>query len=420
MVDVVFINFVFFYQFIVRVTPGLIISDVMKKFQIDASSYGLFASAYYFGYAGMQIPIALLLDKYGPRKIISLCALTCSVATIIFVYTNNWGVALVSRFLIGLGSAAGFLGVSRIISQWFSFKEFTKMVGLTFSFGLIGALYGGKPIGLSISIFGWENVLLCIGFVGVIISLFIAVIIRSPCLAKEKIEEENSMVSNLMFVLINPKLIFIALANLLMVGALEGFADVWGVSYVSILKNINNNDGAFIISMIFLGMLFGGPLLAHLSEKFKTYYGTVSICGFLIGIIFLFILFLGSKINSSILCLLFFIIGILCCYQVIVFSIGVSLVSKEACGVTIAFLNSINMLGGSFFHTTIGLLIDYFWLGQSENNIRLYDIHAYTYGLFIIPLTAIIGGIIFLCLGFYGLKEKGLDESLNLKMSLEN
>ncbi len=109
----------FTYQFILRLWPSLMMQQIMQQFQIDATGFGLLASIYYYGYAGMQLPIAVLLDRYGARYVVCLCAITCGLATLLFTYTTNWHLALLSRFLVGAGSAAGFLATSKVISQWF-------------------------------------------------------------------------------------------------------------------------------------------------------------------------------------------------------------------------------------------------------------------------------------------------------------
>ncbi|NDD67503.1 MFS transporter, partial [bacterium] len=71
----------FAYQFVLRLWPSLLMSQIMQQFAIDATAFGVLVSVYYYGYAGMQIPIAILLDKYGPRYVIAACALLCGIGT---------------------------------------------------------------------------------------------------------------------------------------------------------------------------------------------------------------------------------------------------------------------------------------------------------------------------------------------------
>jgi hypothetical protein len=74
-------------------------------------------------------------------------------------------------------------------------------------------------------------------------------------------------------------------------------------------------------------------------------------------------------------------------------------------GVTIAFLNCINMLGGSFFHSTIGWAMDMFWTCLTDNGIRQYDVESYQKSLLIIPLAAAVGGLIVIMLNISGKKH---------------
>jgi len=389
-----FATLFFAYQFIMRLAPGLVMPELMQKFSVDATDYGLFAAMYYFAYAGMQIPVALLLDRFGPRLVIATCALTCSLGTLLLVYTDHWGLALTSRFLIGAGSAAGFLGTSKIISSWFPEKFYTKMVGLTFTFGLLGAVYGGKPVGSLISRFGWVDVLMLVGLVGLGITVFVALIVKNPPALKGSGGSGNpSILSNFKAIVCNKKLLLIALANFLMVGALEGFADVWGVPYLTQSHGILKENAAQIVSMVFVGMLFGGPILAYCADKVRSNYWVTSLAGLLMGLIFVVLLSFNTHLGTSALHVLLFITGILCCYQVLVFSIGVHLVPKHLASLTVAFLNCINMLGGSFFHSVIGHGMDFFWDGTIVNGVRVYNSYAYTYALSSIPIAAVLGGI---------------------------
>jgi MFS family permease len=381
----------FAYQFILRLFPSLMMPEIMHQFSIDATSFGFLSAMYYFGYSGMQIPIAILLDRFGPRRVVALCAIVCGISTLMFLYTNNWLVALLGRFLIGASSAAGFLGTSKAISLWFPQNLYARMVGYTFTFGLLGALYGGRPVNFMIEQLGWQKVLLTIAMGGAVIGAFIFLFVKEKATTKPL--EKTFAWSNFAFLLKNKSLVSLALANLLMVGSLEGFADVWGVTYLTKAYGLTQGSAAGVISFIFVGMLFGGPLLAYISEKIGSYI-VIAACGCGMAGLFIAMLIFPSFFNEYLLSVLFFGVGIMCCYQVIVFSVGTELMDKKLMGITVAFLNSINMLGGSFFHTMIGSFMDFFWEGTSEGSVRVYSAEAYTYALLVIPITSFVGAMI--------------------------
>lgn len=221
----------FAYQFILRLWPGLMMDQIMEQFSIDASHFGLLAAFYYYGYAAMQIPIAILLEHFGPRRVVFAFAVLCGAATLMFTHTDNFYLALLSRFLIGAGSAVGFLGVSKVLSEWFPKDQYTKMVGLSFTFGLMGAVYGGKPVSLLIDSYGSQNVAVTLGVISIIIGCSTYLILRAPQKIVSHVEEQFKL-TNFTAILSSPMIWALALANLLLVGSLEGFADVWGVGYL--------------------------------------------------------------------------------------------------------------------------------------------------------------------------------------------
>jgi MFS family permease len=147
-------------------------------------------------------------------------------------------------------------------------------------------------------------------------------------------------------------------------------------------------------------MIVGAPLIAFIAEKLKAHYSLAIFCGIGMSLLLCVIIFLHNTISPTVLYLLMFLVGVFCCYQVLVLTIGFASVSHKLTGITVAFMNCINMLGGSLFHSIIGNALDYFWQGQTANNIRVYDIQAYDKSMLIIPLASFLGSLLFLIVRF--------------------
>jgi predicted MFS family arabinose efflux permease len=384
----------FAYQFILRLWPSLMMQQIMQRLAIDATAFGFLSSVYYWGYASMQIPIALALNRFKTRYVLFLCALICCIGTLLFSFTSDWHYALLSRFLVGAGSAAGFLATSKVISDWFDKNQYSNMVGFTFTFGMLGAIYAGKPVNMLIDAFGWQNIAFALGMVALILGILALVLLQTPATEQQ---QENIQLGDLTKILRSPVIWTVAIANLLMVGSLEGFADVWGVNYLMIAYNLNRGNAAQLISFIFVGMLFGGPLLAYLGKKLSNYM-VITLCGCGMALVFMILMF-THNLSWFFLAASFFCIGVMCCYQVLVFTIGSELVNPSSIGITVAFLNCINMLGGSFFHSLIGLTMDIFWTGTMINNLRSYSLDSYQSALMIIPMCALIGASLIAIVG---------------------
>ncbi len=242
----------FTYQFILRIWPSLMMQDIMQQFAIDASGYGLLAASYYWSYSLMQIPVAILLDKYGARRIVCAGALLTGCATLLFSSTDSFAVAIFSRACVGLGSAVGFLGVSKVISEWFPKNEYRRMISFSFTIGLMGAIYGGKPVSLLISDFGGGEVAYILAMVAIGIGVLAFCFLRSSSSRHCNERSDAAISGNLrdhnakdafnmkaFKGLLSSKTIWmLGIANFLMVGSLEGFADVWGVSYLQMAYNL--------------------------------------------------------------------------------------------------------------------------------------------------------------------------------------
>ena len=272
------------------------------------------------------------------------------------------------------------------------------MVVYSFTVGLMGAIYGGKPVSILIETYSWQTVAITLSAISIAIGFATFFILRSPTATQSSIQENQFKLANFKALLSSPIIWCLACANLLMVGSLEGFADVWGIPYLMQAYNLNKSDAAGLVSLVFFGMLFGGPLLALCSKKFGN-YPVITVCGLGMALAFS-ILLSNHAYNWLLLSCLLFAIGVMCCYQVIVFAAGADLVAPQNLGVTVAFLNCINMLGGSFFHTSIGKIMDLFWTGTLRGDgLKIYDLGTYKYALSIIPLCAVAGAAMICLLG---------------------
>lgn len=394
----------FAYQFILRLWPGLMMYPIMEQLSIDASQFGVLAAFYYYGYAGLSIPVAMLLDRFGARSMVGLGALLCGLATLTFTYTDSFYIALCSRFIVGAGSSVGFLGVSKVISEWFPKESYARMIGFSFTLGLMGAIYGGRPVSVLIEKYQWQNVALAFSVLAIVIACVTYMFLRSPQASSAAFEKNSTLEkANYSAVFSSPVIWLLGIANLLMVGSLEGFADVWGIAYLMQAYTLAQSDAAGLVSFVFVGMLFGGPFLAACSRKTGDY--TVIVASGIVMTSVFGVLFAYSAYNGLFLSALFFTLGVMCCYQVIVFAAGANLVEPQNLGVAVAFLNCVNMLGGSFFHTIIGSTLDLLWTGSLVDGIKAYDLEAYKYAISIIPICTVIGSAIVLLIGLYTQKQ---------------
>src|SRR3990167_11538252 len=94
------------YEFVLRIIPGVLQTEISAAFgHISATEFGQLSAFYYFAYSPMQMPVGILMDRYGPWRLLTLACLCCTVGSWMFMDTTSLTVAEAGRFLVGFGSS---------------------------------------------------------------------------------------------------------------------------------------------------------------------------------------------------------------------------------------------------------------------------------------------------------------------------
>jgi predicted MFS family arabinose efflux permease len=365
------------YQYILRVMPSIMLDDIMQQFSMGAATFGQFSGIYYIGYSLVHIPVGIMLDRYGPRKVMTACSLLTVMGLMPLIFAELWIYPIIGRLLMGIGSSGAILGVFKIVRMTFSEKRFARMLSLSVTIGLIGAIYGGGPVSYMCNLFGYKYVVGVFATLGVALSIITYWVVPN---IKEIVQ--RSVMSDVKEVLSNRRVICSCIFAGMMVGPLEGFADVWGTVFLSQVYGFESTISAGIPSMMFIGMCFGAPVLTFFADKLG-YLKTILGAG---GIMALsFFLLLATRFTPQTVSVSFIIVGVCCAYQILAIYKASTYVKEEVAGLTTAVANMIIMFFGYAFHTIIGGVVN---LMGGTNSAP-----ALIYGVFVIPIALCIGTI---------------------------
>jgi len=275
----------------------------------------------------------------------------------------------------------------------FAEKRFSRMLSFSVTIGLIGAIYGGGPVSCLCESLGYQKVLRLFALSGVILAAITYWIIPNM-----NSSSKDTVLSNIKEVFTNSRVILSCIFAGLLVGPLEGFADVWGTSFLKETYGLHSTVAASLLSMIFIGMCFGSPVLSFIAEKTKSTLLTIVGAGAVMAISF--VLLLAWKLQTGFLSINFVLVGVCCAYQILAIYKASTFVSEQVAGLTTAVANMIIMTFGYAFHSIIGGIIQI--AGGPDSST------AFFYGIAVIPVTLCIGTLGYVYLYVREKKAKAL------------
>ena len=181
-----------------RTAPGLITEQVMLDFNVTATTIGLLASIQFFVYTGLQIPMGILADRFGPNFFLMIGAILTGFGTIIYSLGTHEFVLFFARILTGIGDATIWVNMVLILSRWFNAKEFTSLIGVVAATGSLGFLLATVPFSLWVDLLGWRaaffstGLLLCL--CGILLFIVLVKKPKQPFFEKTERQREKTRV----------------------------------------------------------------------------------------------------------------------------------------------------------------------------------------------------------------------------------
>lgn len=320
---VVFTAVLFTYFLIVsqRTAPGLISDQLMKDFNLTAATIGLLTSIQFLAYSGLQIPVGILSDRYGPNFLLIIGALLNGLGTLIYSLAPNAFFLLLARLLAGIGDATIWVNLVLILSQWFKVQEFVKLLGFAGMAGSFGFLMATVPFSFFISSFGWRTPFFTIGIILCLCGIMLYfILVKKPKQlglantglkkAAHKTEQKREKILTLLCRVFTDRQAWATfLCNFGLVGTYVGFIGSWAVPYGMHVYDMSRSGASQLIMIGLIGALIGAPVTSWISSRFgslKRPYIIVHVIVFLSWIVF--VLF-GGKPPLYLLIILFLMIG---------------------------------------------------------------------------------------------------------------
>jgi MFS family permease len=363
----------FFYAWVLRVAPSVMVEELMRDLAVGGAVLGHVSGAYYYGYAGMQVPVGVLLDRFGPRRLMTAASLVCAAGGVLFAMGSTLGAVTIGRLLIGASAAFSLVGAMAVAGQWFPASRFAVLSGGAMAMGMAGGVFGQAPVRLAVEAWSWRATTLALAAGGVLLAAAAWSTVRDRRRGHGGVAE---VLLGLGAVARRPETWLVAVGGLGTAAPLLGFAGLWGVPFLEVAYGLPRASAATVTSMLFVGWGVGAPILGWLSDRVGRRKAPL-VAGLTLQMFALATLVWVPGLPVLALAGLCFLVGVLGSAQIVGFALVREANPAHLSGTAIGFVNAMVTGAGALFQPLVGFLLDLAWTGQTALGARVYTPGAY-------------------------------------------
>ena len=161
----------YFVSYVYRMMNAVLGPTLAEEFGLTAGGLGLLSSVYFLSFALFQLPLGLLLDRFGPRRVNATLLLLAALGGLWFAFAHSAASAIAARALIGLGVSGCLMASFTAFVLWYPADRLSTMNGITFAAGALGAITATVPLELLLRVMHWREVFLLLVAATVLVSL---------------------------------------------------------------------------------------------------------------------------------------------------------------------------------------------------------------------------------------------------------
>ena len=297
-------------QFAIQIQPSAMIPSLEADFSLDAEALGILTSGYFVTYLICQMPIGWLLDRHGPRLVLTISMAITFLGMLWFGLSGSFASATSARVFLGVCGAPAFAAAALVAVRWFPARRFALMLGLTESFTLIGGLLVAlvlPPLDLRFGRFGSSSVL-CIAamILGILCWTFIRDRPDRSIVASDSEHSKgwSGAADSISATLSQPRLWLAAVHGGLFFTIVGAFGGLWGGPFLRARLDVSFEEANQYLSLLFLSGAIGAPILGLIATRIR-WRGPILIVASLGCAVFSSLLILARLPEGAVFFLLF-------------------------------------------------------------------------------------------------------------------
>lgn len=353
----------FFLSQFYRVSNAVIAPQLLADLSIDTRGLGLISASFFYAFALTQIPISLLLDKVGPRSMMTTLSTIGIFGAVIFSGADSFTLGVAGRVLLGIGMSCNLMGSYKLLTLWFSPRTFATLAGLVVALGTAGNMIATTPLVIMVEQMGWRSSFQLIAVINLILTVLFYMIVRDR--PSESIPGSSPAQMDIQQALGNLRKLFaqkdywiISLATFARYGIFAAFQALWAGPYLMEVMGYSALTTGNLILLLNVGMIIGAPCWGAVSDRLFNTRKWIIVAGSISIFLALIILALippGTPL--SVLAPLFFCFGFFNATGLLMYPHIKELVPPEMSGAAMTGINFFTMIGPAVFLQGLGILM---------------------------------------------------------------
>ena len=277
----------FVLSFFHRTAPAAIAAELTQTFAISGAVLGTLAATYFYVYTVLQIPVGVLADTLGPRRILTAGSLLAAAGSLAFALAPTWEVAAAGRTLVGVGVSVAFIAILKVSAVWFPANRFATLNGITMLVGNLGAVIAGAPLAWIVTRTSWRAVFVALALLSLALGLATWWKVRdrpeelgyaaANAAASSAAAAPTHWLRALGRVLANPATWPGFFVNVGIGGSYLAFAGLWAVPYLVDAYRMPRVVAAQHASLLLLGVAFGAIVVGTISDRLGSRRGVMRV-----------------------------------------------------------------------------------------------------------------------------------------------
>lgn len=248
-----------------------------ERFDVSATELSMFTVLQLVVYAGMQVPIGVLLDRFGAKRMLVTGLLLMTAAQLTFAFATTLPVAIAARAVLGAGDAMTFVSVLRLVTSWFEPRRIPLMTQLTGQLGQLGAVAAAGPLAWALHDLGWTRTFAIVSSVGMVLLVFVLLLVKdSPYVTTQVIRIRLSLLARqVRSVWGNPGTRVGMWSHFVAQFSMTVFAMLWGYPFLVRGEGLSTQTASTLLMVMTGWVVLAGVVLSMLTARFPYYRSVI-------------------------------------------------------------------------------------------------------------------------------------------------